>query len=74
MIAMKPVSKTEIVIRYNFVKLEHEYHYCPACGGTLNAGPDYYPDFCEKCGQALDFSGTEWKEDRQIGFVEPEAV
>ena len=74
MIAKKPVSKTGIVIRYNFVKLEHEYHYCPVCGGALNAGPDYYPDFCEKCGQTLDFSRTEWKEDRQIGFVEPEAV
>ena len=56
------------------MKLEHEYHYCPVCGGALNAGPDYYPDFCEKCGQALDFSETEWKEDRQIGFIEPEAV
>lgn len=30
--------------------------------------------FVRSAGQALDFSGTEWKEDRQIGFVEPEAV
>ena len=74
MIAMRPVSKVEIISRYNFVKLEHEYHYCPACSSVLNAGPNYHPNFCEKCGQALDFSETEWKEDRQIGFVAPEAV
>lgn len=74
MITMKPVSKVEVIVRYNFVKLEHEYHYCPVCGSVLNAGPNYHPDFCEKCGQALDFSETEWKEDRRIGFVEPEAV
>lgn len=74
MIAMKPVSKIEIIVRYNFVKLEHECHYCPVCGSVLNAGPNYHPNFCEKCGQALDFSETEWKEDRRIRFVEPEAV
>lgn len=74
MIAMKPVSKIEVIVRYNFVKLEHESYYCPVCGSVLNAGPNYHPNFCEKCGQALDFSETEWKEDRRIGFVEPEAV
>lgn len=55
MIAMKPVSKTGIVIRYNFVKLEHEYHYCPVCGGALNAGPDYYPDFVRSADRHLIF-------------------
>lgn len=53
MIAMKPVSKTGIVIRYNFVKLEHEYHYCPACGGTLNAGS---PSLNNNFNKYLDFS------------------
>lgn len=71
---MKPVAITRIHIKYGFVKVKQEYYICPICRNVLNAGPDYQPEHCDKCGQALDFSETEWKEDRQIGFIEPEAV
>lgn len=71
---MKPIFRTKQYIKYGFVKMEHEYYCCPKCRNILNAGPNYQPEFCDRCGQALDFSNTEWKEDRQIGFVEPEAV
>lgn len=61
-------------IKYGFVKMEHEYCCCPKCRNILNAGPNYQPEFCDRCGQALDFSNTEWEEDKRIGFLKPEAV
>lgn len=61
-------------IKYGFVKMEREYCCCPKCRNILNAGPNYQPEFCDRCGQALDFSNTEWEEDKRLGFLKPEAV
>lgn len=72
--AMKPIFRTKQYIKYGFVKMEHEYCCCPKCRNILNAGPNYQPEFCDRCGQALDFSNTEWEEDKRLGFLKPEAV
>lgn len=72
--AMKPILRTKQYIKYGFVKMEHEYCCCPKCRDILNAGPNYQPEFCDRCGQALDFSNTEWEEDKRLGFLKPEAV
>ena len=53
--AMKPIFRTKQYIKYGFVKMEHEYCCCPKCRNILNAGPNYQPEFCDRCGQALDF-------------------
>lgn len=69
-IAKKPICKTKTYLKYGFVIMEHEYHYCPNCEDILDAGPNYQPNYCAQCGQRINFDGTEWKEDRQLGFLE----
>ena len=68
---MKPIFRTKQYIKYGFVKMEHEYYCCPKCRNILNAGPNYQPEFCDRCGQALDFSNTEWKEVTNATIAQP---
>lgn len=70
--ARKPTPKTETYLKYGFVITEHDVHLCPRCGKTLNAGTNYQPKYCDQCGQRVDFAGTEWKEDRKLGFAKEE--
>lgn len=69
-IARKPLTRTRQYLKYGFVTTEYECHDCPRCGGTLNAGPNYQPRYCDRCGQKIDFSGAEWTEERQLGYAE----
>ena len=69
-IARKPAARTETYLKYGFVITECEKYLCPRCGGVLNAGPNYQPKYCDQCGQKVSFKGTEWKEDREMGFAE----
>lgn len=64
--ARKPVKKTGTYIKFGFVVMEHEYYCCPRCGGTLNAGPGYQPNYCDKCGQKVDFRETVWTEEKEL--------
>ena len=73
-VARKPIIKHGTYIKYGFAIMRHQYCTCPRCRSVLNAGPNYQPEFCDRCGQALDFSNTEWEEDKRIGFLKPEAV
>ena len=41
---------------------------CPRCGEVLNAGPDYQPNYCERCGQRISFEGVKWKEKKSWGI------
>lgn len=69
-IAKKPSAGTLKYLKYGFVITEHYCYSCPRCGRILNAGPNYQPGYCERCGQKINFSGAEWKEDRQLGYAE----
>jgi len=69
-IARKPISEMETYLKYGFVITEHEKHLCPRCKGILNAGPNYQPRYCGKCGQKISFSGIKWKEDKELGYTE----
>mgnify|MGYP002625846129 FL=1 len=69
-IARKPLVRTRQYLKFGFVVTEHECHDCPRCGYTLNAGPNYQPRYCDRCGQKIDFSGTEWTEERQLDYAE----
>ena len=71
--AMKPVEKIEKYLKYGFIITECQHVDCPRCSTTLNAGPRYQPRYCDQCGQKLDFSEIEWKEDQELGFAK-EAV
>ena len=68
-LARKPIPKTETYLKYGFVITEHECQHCPRCNHILNAGPNYQPKCCSQCGQKLNFSGTRWKEDKELGFA-----
>ena len=67
--ARKPIPRTGTYLKYGNVVTEHEWHCCPRCGHTLNAGPGYQPRYCSQCGQKISFSGIAWKEDRELGFA-----
>lgn len=66
--AKKPILRISAYLKFGFVITEHEYYYCPRCKHILNAGRNYQPKYCDRCGQKLDFSGIKWKEDKEIGY------
>ncbi len=68
--ARKPVSRTETYLKYGFVITECEKYLCPRCGSSLSAGPNYQPQYCDRCGQKVSFKGAEWKEEKELGFAE----
>lgn len=68
-VARRPIEKTETYLKYGFVITEHKFHYCPKCGSVLNAGPNYIPNYCGRCGQKINFSGVVWTKDRELGFA-----
>lgn len=68
--AKKPIVKSRRYLKYGFAVMEQEQCLCPRCGDILNAGPNYQPGYCSRCGQRIDFAGMQWKEDKQLGFAE----
>lgn len=69
-IARKPESRIETILKYGFAITECEKYLCPRCGSILNAGPNYQPKYCDQCGQKVSFKGAEWKEEKELLFVE----
>lgn len=69
-IGVKPASKVETYLKYGFVIVETEHHYCPRCKRILNAGPNYQPKYCSECGQKVKFDGIEWKKEKELGYKE----
>lgn len=69
-VARKPIPRLDTYLKFGFVITEHEVHLCPRCGDIIDAGPDYQPGYCGKCGQKVSFSGIRWKEDKELGFAE----
>ena len=65
-VAGKPLQMVEVYLKYGTVCMKHEAHFCPRCKNVLNAGPCYQPKYCSQCGQKLNFSGVEWKEDEKL--------
>lgn len=53
-IARKPKIKHGTYNKYGFAITLHQYCICPRCNHILNAGPDYQPDYCSKCGQHVN--------------------
>lgn len=64
----RPIKKVGTYLKYGFVITEHESFLCPGCGNCLNAGPGYQPEFCNRCGQHINFDGIGWKKDKVLGF------
>ena len=58
--------------KYGFAITLHQYCICPRCNHILNAGPDYQPDYCSKCGQHVNCSDVPWEEEVQLGYVRKE--
>lgn len=67
-IARKPIPKIHTYLKYGFIT-EHDIYICPRCRNILNAGPDYQPQYCDKCGQRVTFKGIKWREDREKGYI-----
>lgn len=71
-IARKPKIKHGTYNKYGFAITLHQYCICPRCNHILNAGPDYQPDYCSKCGQHVNCSDVPWEEEVQLGYVRKE--
>lgn len=67
-IGVKPISRIETIPRYGFVLTGHEFFDCPRCKSVLNAGPNYQPNYCDRCGQKVNFKGIQWREE-MIGYM-----
>ena len=65
----KPVFKTDTYDKYGLIRILHHSCCCPRCGSVINAGPKYRPNYCEYCGQKINFSDIAWKEDKEIGYI-----
>ena len=59
----------ETYLKYGFIIMEREKYLCPRCKSILNAGPNYQPKYCDRCGQKINFAGISWKEDKELGFA-----
>ena len=70
MAARKPELGTQEYNKYGFVRVRTMTTSCPQCWARLNAGPNYMPNFCSKCGQEIDWTDIQWAEDEELGFVE----
>ena len=68
-VASKPIPHMRTYLKFGFI-MEHESYLCPRCKSALNAGPNYQPRYCDQCGQKIDFSSIEWKEDKKLEYAE----
>ncbi|MBR1374258.1 hypothetical protein IJ556_07415 [bacterium] len=67
--ARKPILNRTTYLKFGFVITEHTNCHCPRCKEILNAGPNYQPKYCDRCGQKVDFTDIQWEEDRDIGYA-----
>lgn len=70
--ALNPIVKVQRYLKYGFVITELQQCVCPICRKALDAGPNYQPKYCSECGQKLDFTGIEWKPEKEIGYIDRE--
>ena len=68
--AIAPVAIKEEYLKYGFAATNHQIFHCPPCNCVLNAGPNYQPTYCDKCGQHLDFSNAVYEADEFIMHVD----
>jgi len=65
----KPIEKQTKYLKYGFVITEFVAYHCPRCAHMLNAGPDYQPRYCDKCGQEVTFEDIQWIPDKKLGYT-----
>ncbi len=63
---MKPIITKREYMKWGFVPTRFQAFICPACNDVLNAGRDYQPRFCAKCGAKLDFTGITFEDDEDL--------
>lgn len=66
---MEPLTRFKKYRKYGFVLTRTQYSYCPSCHAILNAGPNYMPEHCSKCGQLIDWDGYTWTPDEFIKYM-----
>ena len=53
-IPQSPLTRFKRYRKFGFVLTDVQMAYCPSCKTQLNAGPNYVPERCSKCGQLID--------------------
>lgn len=66
------IKERKEFVQYGISRIERTFAACPRCKRTLNAGPNYMPSHCDKCGQKLSFKGFVWDDDKWLGYVSRE--
>ena len=69
-VARRPISNVETYTQMGKYIIKAVFYYCPRCQQRQNAGPNYQPRYCDRCGQRINFDGITWKEEKFIGYVE----
>lgn len=59
-ISKKPRVVKNEYLKFGFVLSEAQTFHCPRCDHTLNAGPQYHPNYCDYCGQKINFENVQW--------------
>lgn len=66
---MEPLTRFKKYRKYGFCLTRAQYSYCPVCNAILNAGPNYMPDRCDKCGQLIDWKDYKWSPEEFIKYM-----
>lgn len=68
----KPITRRMEYLKFGFVKTATIQHFCPRCKEVLNAGPNYQPNYCDRCGQRVAFDGVVWTPEESLGYASDE--
>lgn len=69
-IPQSPITRFKRYRKFGFVLTEVQIAYCPSCKTQLNAGPNYVPERCSKCGQLIYWDNYSWREEEVIKYME----
>ena len=68
-VPQSPITRFKRYRKFGFVLTEVQMAYCPSCRKQLNAGPNYVPERCSKCGQLIDWGNYSWREEEFIKYT-----
>ena len=68
-VPQNPLTRFKRYRKFGFVLTEVQVAYCPSCKTQLNAGLNYVPERCSKCGQLIDWDNYSWREEEFIKYM-----
>jgi predicted nucleic acid-binding Zn ribbon protein len=63
-----PIEEEYKYDKFGFIETLAVRYHCPTCNNILNAGPNYRPTCCDKCGQLINFDKIVFKADKFLKY------